>query len=202
MRDIDFLAHLNYKDGERVRYNREVMHMKDPHNYFQAGVLLLNTKGLRELHETQEWMRFACESNLIYNDQDILNRECEGRVSYIPMEWNVMHNCEGRVEEVFTVAPACEFENYFAARANPKVIHFAGCEKPWTNVDVDLEQHFWKYARQTPFYEALLLRRYANHMSVIYEKMERHQRIYHPLLHIASKVVRRMRYVKSLKSQF
>ena len=193
VKDIDFLGNLNFQDNERVKYNQEVLHMADPYNYFQAGTLVLNAKGLRELHSTQEWMEFACDSTLIYNDQDILNRECEGRVTYLPMEWNVMHNCDGRVEKVFTYAPAQEFENYFASRENSKVIHFAGFEKPWTFPNVDLQEHFWKYARQTPYYEALLPARAPVVVTNLDERIERHQRLYHPILHIASKVVRKLR---------
>lgn len=193
VKDIDFLGNLNFQDNARIRYNQKVLHMADPYNYFQAGTLVLNTKGLRELHKTEEWMEFACDSTLIYNDQDILNRECEGRVTYLPMDWNVMHNCGGRIEKVFTYAPAQAFEDYFAARTNPKVIHFAGFEKPWTFAEVDLQEHFWKYARQTPFYEMLLAKRSPAAVTGLDQRFERHQRLYHPILNIAAKVVRKLR---------
>ena len=193
VKDIDFLGNLNFKNNERIEYNKNILGMSDPHNYFQAGTLVLNTKGLRELHTTQEWMEFACDSSLIYNDQDILNRECEGRVTYLPMEWNVMHNCGGRIERVFTYAPAQEFENYFASRNNPKIIHFAGFEKPWTFAEVDLQEHFWKYARETVFYETLLGKRSPVVVTNLDERMERHQRVYHPVLYVAAKALRKLR---------
>ena len=157
VRDIDFLGNLNFKDNERKKYNAKTLKMKNPYDYFQAGVLVLNTRELRKLHPTAIWMEFACDSALIYNDQDILNRECEGRVTYLPMEWNVMHDCGGRVGKVFSSAPAGEFNNYFSAKGNPKIIHYAGFEKPWTHVNVDMQEHFWKYARQTPYYENLII---------------------------------------------
>ena len=193
VKDIDFLGNLNFQDNERIMYNKRVLHMEDPYSYFQAGTLVFNTRGLRELHPTETWMEFACDSTLIYNDQDILNRECEGRVTYLPMDWNVMHNCGGRIEKVFTYAPACELDNYFAARNNPKVVHFAGFEKPWTFAEVDLQEHFWKYARQTPFYETLLGKRSPVVVTNLDERIERHQRLYHPILHVASLVVRKLR---------
>lgn len=192
VKDIDFLGNLNFKDNERIQYNKNTLGMNDPYNYFQAGTLVLNTKGLRELHTTQEWMEFACDSSLIYNDQDILNRECEGRVTYLPMEWNVMHNCGGRIEKVFTYAPAQEFENYFTARNDPKIIHYAGFEKPWTFADVDLQEHFWKYARETVFYEILLGKRQPVAVTNLDERMERHQKLYHPLMNFAVKAFKKI----------
>ena len=189
VKDIDFLGNLNFKDNERIEYNKNTLGMNDPYKYFQAGTLVLNTKGLRELHSTQEWMEFACDSSLIYNDQDILNRECEGRVTYLPMEWNVMHNCGGRIEKVFTYAPAQEFENYFTARNDPKIIHFAGFEKPWSFADVDLQEHFWKYARMTVFYERMLAKR----SPVGVSSLERHQRLYHPFMNLVVNAYRKMR---------
>jgi lipopolysaccharide biosynthesis glycosyltransferase len=56
------------------------------------------------------------KSDFIYDDQDILNAECQGRVHYLPAEWNVMHDCAGRVAKVFTWAPNEVFDAYNASR--------------------------------------------------------------------------------------
>ena len=111
-----------------------------------------------------------------------------------------MHNCAGRIEKVFTFAPAQEFENYFVARNNPKAVHYAGFEKPWNVPDADLQEHFWVYARHTPHYESLLERRQPVLLTVkdLNEKVERHQRLYHPILHIVSKFVRNLRESKQV----
>ena len=69
--------------------------MSDPYNYFQAGVLVLNTCEMRRLHTIEEWLEIASNPNYIYNDQDILNAQCEGRVHYLDPAWNVMHDCGG-----------------------------------------------------------------------------------------------------------
>jgi lipopolysaccharide biosynthesis glycosyltransferase len=36
------------------------------------------------------------------------------------------------------------------------VVHYAGPFKPWDDPECDFAQHFWLYARLSPFYEALL----------------------------------------------
>ncbi len=154
--DIDFLGNLNNNDGQRLAYARDVLRLADPYAYFQAGVLVLNTAEMRRLHTVAEWMGIVSSVDYIYDDQDILNAECQGRVVRLPNEWNVMHDCGGRVANVFTFAPNDVFDAYQAARRAPKVIHYAGWEKPWVNPDCDYADVYWSYARRMPFYEMLL----------------------------------------------
>ena len=45
---------------------------------------------------------------------------------------------------------------YTASRKDPKIIHYAGFEKPWVKPDCDFAPVYWSYARQTPFYEQLI----------------------------------------------
>lgn len=159
VRDIDYLANLNCNDGARLEYTTKQLKMRNPYDYFQAGVLILNTDVMRQIHSVEEWLRIASEStDYIYNDQDILNAECEGRVTYIGQEWNVMHNCFGRTYKLFPLAPADVYREHLSARKHPHVIHFAGAEKPWTNPSCDYADVYWRYARKTPFYELLLHR--------------------------------------------
>ena len=154
--DVDYMGNLNMPDGKRMEYTKEVLQMEDPYSYFQAGVLVLNTAEMRKLHTVQEWMEIASNPDYIYNDQDILNANCEGRVSYLGYEWNVMHDCGGRVANVFSYAPASAFDAYNSSRSNPKIIHYAGFEKPWIMPECDYAEYYWHYARRTPFYEKLI----------------------------------------------
>lgn len=154
--DVDYMGNLNMHDGKRMEYTKEVLHMDNPFGYFQAGVLVLNTAEMRKLHSVEEWLEIASNPDYIYNDQDILNAHCQGRVKYLGYEWNVMHDCGGRVSNVFSFAPASAFDAYNTSRSSPKIIHYAGFEKPWIMPECDFAEHYWKYARKTPFYEKLI----------------------------------------------
>lgn len=156
VRDIDFLGNLNMKKGKRKKYNEEILKMKNPYGYFQAGVLLLNTEKMRDLHSVHEWLDLASNDKYIYNDQDVLNYACEGRVLYLDNRWNVMNDCADRIKNVFSLAPASVYDIYLSSRNNPYIIHYAGFEKPWNTRDCDLRENYWEYARRTPFYEDLL----------------------------------------------
>lgn len=156
VRDIDFQGNLNMKDGKRMAYAKEVLHLQKPFDYFQAGVLLLNTEGLRSVHTIQEWLTISSDPKYIYNDQDILNAECQGRVVYLDPSWNVMNDCADRVKNVFSFAPAMYFDSYQRSVAHSKIVHYAGFEKPWKPNGCDRDELYWFYARNTPFYESLI----------------------------------------------
>lgn len=155
-RDVDYLANLNLPDGNRLRYTRGVLKMKNPYDYFQAGVLVLNTRAMRKLHTVPEWLKVSQRPDFIYNDQDILNSECEGRVTYLDASWNVTNDIFHRATALYPNTPAAAYDAYLASRRNPKIVHFAGAAKPWTYGWIDLSEHFWSYARETPLYEAIL----------------------------------------------
>ncbi|MBT1170593.1 DUF4422 domain-containing protein [Bifidobacterium sp. SO4] len=154
--DIDYLGNLNMADGVRMKYSKDTLHMKDPYAYFQAGVLVLNTKAMRARYTIKQWLQYASDPNLIYNDQDVLNMRCEGKVLYLPWEWNVVHNLENRVGRIFSQAPSAMYDAYLKSREHPKIIHYAGFIKPWTDPECEFGSIYWRYARKTPFYERLL----------------------------------------------
>ncbi|NMN00823.1 glycosyl transferase, family 8 [Bifidobacterium sp. DSM 109958] len=156
--DVDYLGNLNMNDGIRMKYTRETLGMKRPYGYFQAGVLVLNTAAMRRAYTVKQWLEYASEPSYIYNDQDVLNVHCEGRVTYLPWNWNVMHDCANRVANVFSYAPNAAYDAYMESRRDPQIIHYAGFEKPWTKPDCDFADVYWSYARETPFYEMLMQR--------------------------------------------
>lgn len=154
--DIDYLGNLNLKDGKRIKYSKDVLGLDNPYGYFQAGVLLLNTRDLRDFCSVEDWLDAVSSSKYIYDDQDVLNARCQDKVRYLPYEWNVMIDCGGRVANLFSIAPVEDYEAYLASKDSPKVVHYAGVDKPWKDVRCDESVRYWSYARETPFYEELV----------------------------------------------
>lgn len=154
--DPDFCGQMNMPNSDALRYAVQELKLEEPYDYFQAGVLLLNTKEMREAYSLQQWLTFASK-RYRYSDQDVLNRYCQGRVKYMDMAWNMLIDCDHyRVPVVINAAKGDVCRAYHEARKDPHIIHFAGFQKPWKQRDVDFEEAFWKYARFTPYYEKLL----------------------------------------------
>lgn len=157
-RDPDFLGQINGANLGTKLYCEQEFKMKDPYNYFQAGVLLFNEKEMRKAYSLDEWLTFA-STPYKYNDQDVLNLYCEGKVKYLDMAWNMITDCDHtRVSQVIVYAPASVQAEYKKAHANPKLIHYAGFMKPWHRPTEDYAFKFWETARRTPYYEELLFR--------------------------------------------
>ena len=155
--DPDLVGQLNLPNSDGVRYLIRELKLDNPYDYFQAGVLLLNVKEMRKAYSLQQWLTFASK-RYKYSDQDVLNRYCKGRVKYLNMAWNMLIDCDNyRVPVIIKSATGALYREYQEARKNPYIIHFAGHQKPWKQRGVDFEHEFWKYARNTPYYEQFLL---------------------------------------------
>jgi lipopolysaccharide biosynthesis glycosyltransferase len=158
-RDIDYLGNLNIKiDNKRIAYSKDILGMRNPYDYFQAGVLVLNTAAMRSHYSIGQWLEYASNPDFIYNDQDVLNVHCEGKVTFLDWNWDVIHDCDGRVAKVFSFAPNDIYDAYMRSRQDPKIIHYAGFIKPWVDPACDFASVYWDYARDTPFYERLIKR--------------------------------------------
>lgn len=120
-------------------YVELVVGLKDYHNYFNAGILLMNLEELRNFRFQVKFMYLLDTVKFkVAQDQDYLNRLCKGRVTIIDNAWNTM--------------PAANPD--FRSK-NPKLIHFNLSFKPWHLDNVPLEEYFWDFAWQTDFYDEI-----------------------------------------------
>ena len=155
--DADTAGLYNGYEPNKKAYMDQVLQLKHPYQYFQAGTLLINLETFRATYTVEKKLQYAASRKFQLLDQDILNKLCEGRVRYIDMSWNMMVDYAGiRKEQIITKAPAWLNEMYLEARKHPKIIHYAGSEKPWKHPEMDFGSVFWQYARRTPYYETLL----------------------------------------------
>ncbi len=130
------------------------MDVSDP--YLQAWVLLLNLVRMRSLHSVDEWLGIAGSRTYRYNDQDILNKECKGHLHLLDLSWNVVVDCNHRRLPIIMQGPHQVSQAYLEARKHPKLIHYAGFEKPWDAPTSDFAYEFWFYASHCAFYDRLL----------------------------------------------
>ena len=158
--DVDIAGQIKLYP-EQKDYIQKIVGIKESSNYFQAGVLLFNVKEMRKYHDSSSLIQIALNYNWRYLDQDILNHEFMDKVVFFDGNWNVLINCPATPYsrmEIIQNAPYSIYQNYLASRKEPKIIHYAGWKKPWNYTTCDFAEYFWKYARQTVFYEEILTR--------------------------------------------
>lgn len=146
-------------DPSLATYMRDVLHMEDDDPYLQAGVLVLNLPGMNKLHSVDEWLCLAGERRYRYNDQDILNKECKGHLHLLPLSWNTVVNCNDRRLPIIERGPHPVLNAYLEARKNPKLVHYAGFEKPWDAPFSDFAYLFWDFASRSTFSDRVLAMR-------------------------------------------
>lgn len=157
--DPDTSGLYNGYEKEKKPFMDSIMKFEDPYAYFQAGTLVMNLKEFRNTYSMEYILKFAVSQKWQLLDQDILNCLCKNRVKYIDMSWNVMVDYAGiRIKDIISLAPQWQYKMYMEARKHPKIIHYAGPEKPWTSPEEDMGEIFWEYAKKTSYYEAMLYR--------------------------------------------
>ncbi|WP_410055597.1 DUF4422 domain-containing protein [Pantoea sp.] len=145
------LAHIDEpKNMAAKEYLETVLEMKDTQQYFQAGIILFNIAQMQKEGTYGKLMQAMKARNYWFLDQDIMNKVFNGRVHYLPNEWNVYHG-NGNTDDFF---PNLKFETYMGflkSRQQPKMIHFAGENKPWDTPHVDFFDNFISYVNNTPW---------------------------------------------------
>ncbi len=108
--------------------------------YFNAGVMLINTKMFRKKFMLKQFVDMLnTYSFVVAQDQDYLNVLCKGHLLYLAPGWNI---------QMIGELP-CLPENI-------GIIHYNLAVKPWHYKDCKLGEHFWHYAKQVETYETLV----------------------------------------------
>ena len=110
----------------------------DPDGYVNAGVLLMNLDEFRKNQIEEKFIQLITEYDfdLLDPDQAYLNYLCRGKIHVLPNGWN---------KEPMPLS--CEGEK--------NIVHYALYKKPWQYDDVADGEHFWYYAKSSPFYEQI-----------------------------------------------
>ena len=138
-------------------WTRQV-NLKQPADYFNSGVLLLNLAKMRAENFEQTWFEYLQRvKSPRLHDQDILNSCCEGRVKYLDAAWNCQMWNENLLERFIPGdLPDEVWAEYERSKENSGIIHYLSANKPWNWPQLELAGLFWDQARRTPFYDRLL----------------------------------------------
>jgi len=110
------------------------MGIKNMDNYVNAGVLLFNTKKIRETEGLEnkflEYIPSLKRRGLPYLDQDVLNAVCYEKIKRISPVYNSMVNFFNR-GMFWAFSDCCKREKWHEVFDDPVIVHYAGGSKPW-----------------------------------------------------------------------
>ena len=156
-RDADTIGQIEGYDTTVGPYLKNELGMSDPHDYFQAGVLLMNLAHLRATVTPDEFLELSTQRMWRWLDQDVLNKVVNGNYVRVHMRWNYLMDWQHlRRTHIIANAPANVRAEYEEAAENPAIIHFAGPDnRPWLYPDADRADDFWHYAMHSPYLDEI-----------------------------------------------
>ena len=121
------------------RYVEQGLNIK-VEDFFNAGIMVMNLKKMREINIVGKLQELLSEHKFVVTqDEDYLNVICKGHVKMIELGWN-----------------KCPLDNPDFDDKDLKLIHYKLALKPWKYENIRYEEHFWKYAKRTEYYQMLL----------------------------------------------
>lgn len=107
--------------------------VKEPSDYFNAGVLVMNLKAMREYGFEKRFTNLLSDVKFdVAQDQDYLNAICNTKRISLDRAWNCM-------------------PGFSAIRKAIKLVHYNLDSKPWHKDGVEFSDVFWKYSDRTIF---------------------------------------------------
>lgn len=158
VKDVVYCGYLNGVVPGTLEYAQKSLKLKDPYNYCNTGVLLLDCKKVRDNYSLTYLQNFIHTHNFRIYEQDALNVLLDGHIYYLDRGWNLYTYTNESIEKCVLYAPMKDKDEYLEARNHPKLIHYAAHPKPWWVGFGDFTMEFWQYARTSPYYEYLLTR--------------------------------------------
>lgn len=145
--------------ADMKNYMEKTLRLQNPFNYFQNGVTLINIEQFRKKfgdYILAGKAKEAKEINYLYDDQDVFNMYCQGKVFFFDPAWNVLTDHRWNRMQKMKNCPYSIYSKYIDSRTSPKIIHYAGAQKPWNDPEMDFAECFWEVARRSSFYEIIL----------------------------------------------
>ena len=153
----DTEAIMQVHSNKNDKYYSEFLKLKNPYNYFQSGMLLMNINKMKEINFTKQCLDKLRELKTPrYVDQCVMNSAFEDQVYFLDNDWNVENHIMVFNRNVYNLAPYQTAVNYYTGLENPKYLHFSGWLKPWKDPSTYNADLFWEYAKKTPFYEEII----------------------------------------------
>ena len=141
----------NYHRHDRAYFKK--LGIKKMNSLFNAGVLVWNMPYVKaDVVEILE--KLLEERTYTFFDQDVLNLYFNQNYYSLPLIYNftpITYN-----QEIFAFCPESAKIYYEQAMKKAKIVHYNSPIKPWRNRNCFLGFFWWKYARNSLYYEKLV----------------------------------------------
>lgn len=138
--------------------NKKVIGFARDDCYYNAGVLVSNLDLWRSENIEKKFLDYYAEKNgqLLYNDQDIINHCCKGRIRTLGLKYNISGNhyyfhrfMIKKLQPSYDVSDIAEYRKIMK---RPAIIHYMGDERPWIAGNRNRFRHYFEeYKSMSPY---------------------------------------------------
>ena len=135
----------NYSPNEK---NFQKLKLSSMNQYINTGMLVMNLKQIRKDNMTQKFIELS-KLAFNYQDQDILNIACKGKIQILPPKYNAMVNLLKENNPI--IRKLYNDQEILEARNKPYIVHYSNKKKPWNSIGIYMEKYWWDIAKKTPY---------------------------------------------------
>lgn len=164
VKDIAYQGFLNGAVSGTLEYAKSVLKLRNPYNYVNTGVLLMNLKKIRNNTSEYELVSFCKNHHFNIQEQDGLNVFFDGDIKPINLKWNYYVEVNPLIKTAIESAPEDaknkyrNIDKYSLNNASPFIIHYANQPKPWDDPNGKYAEIWWEIAQKSSFYPIILYR--------------------------------------------
>lgn len=151
-----------YHNPDIKKYYDTMYPIDDIRKSVNAGILVMNLEKMREINLLKQGMDLLAKyKRLLYQDEDILNKVCSGKIKHFNSGWNYrVFIPEELIRDYNLLWLAQDWAN---GLYNQKIIHYTTKFKPWDEPQMYYGEIWWKYAKKSPIYQELLKNYFEKH---------------------------------------
>ena len=120
-----------------------------PEDYIYAGNLIINSELIRKDKIVQKFVKEATHSKHKYQDMDVINIVCKGKIKKISPEFCLSHAV--RHCAIYQQEPLVYTKQALEDSLKDGIIHYTGA-KPWSQYCPDFDI-WWEYYRKSIFFD-------------------------------------------------
>ena len=136
-------------------YLNDYLNFGTTEKYFNTGVALFNLKFCRKIEAFKRAITKLQTKGYVYQEQDVINELFYHKTVSLDHKWNVIGTDNER--QIRNTLIDIDKDLFIDSIKNPYIIHYAGGLKPWNYVETPYSEYFYKYARNTEFYELIMM---------------------------------------------
>ena len=152
---IGGVVDLGYLGRLKMDIPKEELDLKYPDGYVNADVLLFSIDNIRRDFSADYVMGLWQEYKFRCAEQDAFNVLFDGKIKHLDSRWNVYPIRMASVEHIMENSIE-KIQEWKRNLTNPFIVHYAAFPKPWDYPLVGEGNHWWEYARKSPYYEEII----------------------------------------------